>query len=73
MTYASDMLTAIESVLLGKVTADAASYSIAGRSITKIPLVELVELRDRFKKEVAEEALVAAGKKKPKRILNRFV
>ena len=72
-SHASRMLAAIESVLEGKVTSDVASYSIAGRSITKIPIAELIELREKYRKEYENEVLAWQGKKKPKRILNRFV
>lgn len=72
-THAYRMVTAIEAVLEGKVTADVASYSIAGRSITKIPIVELIELREKYRKEFENEVLAFRGKKKPKRVLNRFV
>lgn len=65
--YAEKALAAIEAVLLNRATADQQSYSIAGRSITKIPIVELMELREKFKKEVA-----AKRNQRPRVELARF-
>ena len=47
-SYNKKMVDAIDAVLTGRVTGDVASYSIAGRSITKIPIAELRTMRDRY-------------------------
>jgi hypothetical protein len=54
-THASRMLTAIEAALEGRITSDMEQYSIAGRQITKIPVNELLVLRDKYKAEVQAE------------------
>lgn len=76
MTHAQRMLDAIEAALEGRVTADVQSYQISGRSITKIPIAELMTLRKQYMVEVANERVATEleqmGKKKPKRILYHF-
>ncbi len=52
-SYAQKTLDAIEAVLAKKATSDQQAYTIAGRSITKIPFKELYEMRELFRKEVA--------------------
>jgi hypothetical protein len=42
-------------VIQGRATEDADSLSLAGRSISKIPLTELVAFRDAYKREYAAE------------------
>jgi hypothetical protein len=53
VSHLSKMLSAVESVLEGRVTDDVTSLSIAGRSITNIPVTELLELRAQYTKELA--------------------
>ena len=52
--HAEIMVTKIESLLSGKADDDVASYSIAGRSLTKLSFSELTEARDYYRREVAE-------------------
>lgn len=59
-SFAEQMLLKVESLLLGKVDKDAQSYTVAGRSITKMPITELVQLRDKLKAEVEQEKIKAA-------------
>ena len=69
------MLDKIESVLTGRADGDVASYSIEGRSLQKIPVLELMTWRDRYRAEVAKErndALLARGKKGAASIQVRF-
>lgn len=66
-SHAERTLAAIEAVLEKRATSDQQSYSIAGRSITKIPLTELISLRDKYRAEVA-----TARGKTPRRFLARF-
>jgi len=57
------MLAKIESVLTGRADGDVASYSIEGRSLQKIPVLELMTWRDRYKAEVRKERNEAALKR----------
>jgi hypothetical protein len=54
-SHADIMLKKIESILQGRADGDVASYSINGRSLTKIPLADLMTWRDRYKVEVLKE------------------
>ena len=49
------MLDAVEARIEGRITADAESYSIEGRSIARIPFADLFQIRDRLRAEVARE------------------
>lgn len=51
--HAEIMVDKIETVLEGRADADVLSYSINGRSLSKIPPQELVEWRDYYRREVA--------------------
>lgn len=59
-SHAQIMLSKIESLLQGKADADVASYSVAGRSLTKMNFADLMAARDMYKAEVRKE-LAAAG------------
>jgi len=54
-SHAEIMVNKIESILEGKADADVSSYSIAGRSITKMTFEELTAARDNYKREVTVE------------------
>lgn len=65
-SHAEIMITKIESVLQGKADSDVSSYSINGRSLTKLSFNELVEARDYYRREfVKEKAKDAAKHNKP--------
>lgn len=65
-SHAEIMITKIESVLQGKADSDVSSYSINGRSLTKLSFNELVEARDYYRREfVKEKARDAAKHNKP--------
>jgi hypothetical protein len=49
------MLDKIETVLQGRADADVLSYSINGRSLSKIPVAELVEWRDYYRAETVKQ------------------
>ena len=49
------MVEKIEAVLEGRAGGDVASYSINGRSLTKIAISELMEWRDRYRAEYLRE------------------
>ena len=56
-THAQIMVDKIESILQGKADSDVSSYSIAGRSLTKMSFNELIEARDYYRKEMVKEQL----------------
>jgi len=73
--HAEKMVTKIESLLEGKADSDVSSYSIAGRSLTKLSFQELVDARDYYRKEVVKhknDALTKRGKKNGSTIQVRF-
>lgn len=47
-SHAKKMLDKIESILEGRADADVSSYSINGRSLTKLPIDDLMSWRDRY-------------------------
>ena len=56
-THAEIMVGKIESILSGKADSDVASYSVAGRSLTKMSFRELIEARDYYRSEVRREEI----------------
>jgi len=54
-THAEIMIAKIESILSGKADADVASYSINGRSLTKMSFEDLINARDFYRKEYVKE------------------
>jgi hypothetical protein len=44
-THAEQTLAVIEAALAGRLTSDLESYTIAGRSVSKIPVLDLAQLR----------------------------
>jgi hypothetical protein len=73
--HAEKMLTKIESLLEGKADSDVSSYSIAGRSLTKLSFQELVDARDYYRKEMVKhknDASLKRGKKNGSTIQVRF-
>ena len=73
--HAEKMVTKIESLLEGKADSDVSSYSIAGRSLTKLSFQELVDARDYYRREVVKhktESLTKRGKKNGSTIQVRF-
>ena len=49
------ILEAITAKIEGRITSDAESYSIAGRSISKIPMADLMKYRAIYAQKVAQE------------------
>lgn len=75
-THAEIMVAKIETLLEGKADQDVSSYSIAGRSLTKMSVSELMEWRDYYRKEIAahkSKALAKKGKRGASTIKVRFV
>jgi hypothetical protein len=54
-SHSEIMLDKIESLLEGKADADVSSYSIAGRSLTKLTFTELIDAEKYFRKKVVSE------------------
>lgn len=54
-SFAKQMLDAIEAVALNRATMDQSSMSIAGRSLSRMSIDELMTFRDRFKTEYLKE------------------
>lgn len=73
--HAEIMLNKIESILEGKADSDVASYSIQGRSLTKLAIDELLQWRDYYRREVNEirrKEQITHGRKTKATILGRF-
>ena len=75
-TFAFQMLTKIEAVLLNKADNDVAEYEIAGRQLKKYSFEELQKLRRQYKGEVKAEQVaadLAAGLGNPgRKVQTRF-
>lgn len=71
-THARCVLDAIESVILGSASSATSEMTIAGRTLKNIPPRELLDLRDRYKTEVAQEERAAGGGKST-RVQVRFM
>lgn len=54
-TWAAKTLDLVETALQGRATKDQLSYSISGRQINKIPIPDLIKLRDKLRNEVQSE------------------
>lgn len=61
-SHASVMVDKIESILTGKADSDVSSYSVAGRSLTKMTFAELIEVRDYYRSEYKREKAAADAK-----------
>ena len=64
-SHSEIMLGKIESLLVGRADKDVTSYSIQGRSIAKMSVVDLLQWRDYYRKEVSKERrdnAIALGK-----------
>lgn len=74
-SHAEIMLNKIESLLEGKADSDVSSYSIAGRSLTKMTPEELLTWRNFYKAEVLRERQkedIKLGRKTPTTVKVRF-
>jgi len=61
--FAEKIIAKIETLLLGKADADVSSYSIAGRSLTKMSFQELIDAREFYRAEVLRHEAVENAKK----------
>ncbi len=74
-SHAKTVLDAIEAVIENRATEDHVSMSIAGRSIGKMSLAELIQARDLYRREYAQEQKaerIMRGEQPRGRILVRF-
>lgn len=73
--HAAKTLEAIEALLAGRATKDQQSYKIGERELSRIPIPELLALKDHYKAEAAREAnaaLLASGLGRPRVVVTRF-
>ena len=61
-SHARKVLSAIEAVIEGRASQDQMSYSIAGRSLSRMPIDDLLTLRDRYRAEWNKEKRLQRGK-----------
>ncbi len=69
------VLDAIESTLEGRATQDQQALSISGRSVTRMPIEDLLKFRDRYKSELNQikaAERIAQGLGSGKKIMVRF-
>lgn len=59
-THARIVLDAIEAVIQNRATRDQESYEIAGRSLKRTPIADLLKLRQHYKAEVAAQDAASA-------------
>lgn len=74
-SHAQKMLSQIEALLEGRALKDVSSYSINGRSLTKMTIDELIDWRGHYRSEVRQEKAKndqKAGKKSNQTIGVRF-
>lgn len=74
-SHAKKVLDAIEAVMEGRASKDQESYSIAGRTLSRTPIPDLIKLRQTYKAEHdAEVALqnVKMGRASGRRMMARF-
>lgn len=73
--HAEVMVDKIQTLLEGKADADVSSYSIAGRSLTKLSFQELLDARDFYRREITQhnnKELLKRGKSNGSTIKVRF-
>ncbi len=73
--HAEIMVQKIESILEGRADADVSNYAIAGRSLTKIAIPDLLQWRDYYRAEVVRlkrEEDIRLGRSTPSTIKVRF-
>lgn len=73
--HATRTLAAIEALLEGRATKDQQSYKIGDRELARIPVPELISLRDYYVSQAAREAdaaLISSGRRRPYQVLARF-
>lgn len=74
-SHARRVVEAIEAVIEGRATKDQEAYTIAGRSLQRTPIEQLIMFRDRYRLEVRREEQaqrVAAGLDSGRGVFVRF-
>jgi hypothetical protein len=74
-SHAEIMVSKIESILSGKADSDVSSYSISGRSLTKMSFTELMEARNYYLSEIKQMKVtedIINGRSGKQTILARF-
>lgn len=74
-THAEIMVAKIQSILEGKADSDVSSYSIAGRSLSKMTFDELMTARDNYRRELQQEIVkerIKRGKSSGSTVKVRF-
>lgn len=73
-SHAQRMLDAINQVLEGRITKDVEQYEIDGRSVTRIPILELQKLKRTYSMKVLSEKRKESGRSsfQPKTVKPRF-
>jgi hypothetical protein len=74
-SHVKKVLDAIEAVIESRATIDQMAYSIAGRSLSRTPIADLLVLRDKYKAEYRRELdadRAARGLAKQNKLLVRF-
>jgi hypothetical protein len=74
-THAEIMVAKIQSILEGKADSDVSSYSIAGRSLSKMTFDELITARDTYRRELQQEIVkerIKRGKSSGSTVKVRF-
>ena len=75
LKHVKKFLSAIENLLEGKITQDVQAYSIEGRSLTRLSLTELTDVRCKYLAEFRElQRLMAiqVGLINPNKVIVRF-
>lgn len=74
-SHARRTLDAIDALLEGRATGDVAAYTINGRSLTKVPLAELITLQSHYRRLVDREdaeSRIARGLASGRKIYSRI-
>lgn len=71
--HAQRVLAAIEAVIENRATKDQQSYTIAGRSLQRTPIADLLALRAKYRREVAAEKTGRAGRLVGRTVKTRFL
>lgn len=70
-THSERVLQAIEARIEGRILSDHENYSIDGRSLSRIPIDQLYQLRRRYQWSVHNEQVRRGTKKTLKRVIHR--
>lgn len=70
-SFQERMLAAIEARLEGRISSDHQRYTVDGRSLDRIPILELQALRDKYRREVYQLQIKNGLRVRPRRIIYR--